>query len=300
LLRNDAYWGGAPYIDAMQATIVPDPSAKVQAALSGSADLTDLIPTSLWATLQGKDSVKLNPAENYNTFWFTFNQTVKPFDNPKVIQALKLGTNRDAILQTALQGAGTVMADIPVDPTTSWYPSGVTPEYSVEKAKALLAEAGYPNGFDMEMAVNSSVPGSTDVAVAWQQSMKDIGVNVTLNQLGGDTYYVKGWGVAPAFMDFATNAFPPIVLNAFYVEGAPYQMTKFTIPEVTKLTDQLNASTDLATQEDLNKQAYTTARDGYAYLIPVFADGAYATSPNVNGVKVISAGLFDLRKVWLS
>lgn len=300
LVRNDAYWGGTPYVDAIQATTVPDPSAKVQAALSGSTDLTDLIPSSLWPTLEGQDSAVLSPVKNYNTFWFTFDQTQKPYDNPKVIEALKLGTNREAILQTALQGAGTVLADMPVDPTTSWYPSDVTPEYNVEKAKALLAEAGYPNGFDLEMAVNSSVPGQADVGVAWQQSMKDIGVNVTLNQLPGDTYYTKGWGVAPAFMDYATNNFPPIILNAFYVEGAPYQMSKFTMPEVTELTAQLNASSDLATQEDLNKQAYTVARDGYSYLIPVFADGAYASAPNVNDVKVIAAGLFDLRKVWLS
>lgn len=300
VVRNDAYWGGAPYVDAVQTTTVPDPSAKVQAALSGSADLTDLIPSSLWPTLQGNVSVKLNTIKNYNTFWFTFNQTEKPFDNPKVIAALKLGTNRDAILKTALQGAGTVLPDVPVDPASAWFPSEVKAEYDVAKAKSLLAEAGYPNGFSMDLAVNSSVPGQPDVAVAWQQSMKDIGVTVTLNQLGGDTYYTKGWGVAPAFMDYATNNFPPIILNAFYVEGAPYQMTKFTMPEVTKTTAELNAATDLTTQESLNKQAYTTAREGYAYLVPVFADGAYATSPNLNGVKVTVAGLFDLRKAWLA
>ena len=300
LLRNEEYWGGAPSVDALQATIVPDPSAKVQAALSGSADLTDLIPSTLWGTLEGKESAKLVPAENYNSFWFTFDQSQEPFDDPKVIQALKLGTDRESILQTALQGAGEVLADVPVDPSTSWYPSDVEPEYDVEKAKALLAEAGYPNGFDMELATNTAVPGQTDVAVAWQESMKDIGVNVTLNQLPGDSYYTKGWGVAPAFMDYATNAFPPILLNAFYVEGAPYQMSKFTLPEVTDLTNQLNASTDLTTQQELNKKAFTAARDAYSYLVPVFADGAYATAPNVNGVEVISAGLFDLRKVCLS
>lgn len=299
LVRNDSYWAGAPYLDAIQGTVVPDQSAKVQAILAGSTDITDTIPSSLWPTLQGRDTANLVPIKNRNTWIYAFDQRNAPFNDPRVIQAIKLGTNRDQIVKTALQGAGTVVADVPVDPGSDWYPSGLKPDYDVTKAKSLLADAGYPNGFDMELAVTDSVAGMLDAAQAWQQSIKDIGINVKLNQLPGDTYYTKGWMATPAFMDYWTNAFPPVIQGAFYVTGAPYPEPRFTDPKVDSLYDQLLASTDPAQQKDLTQRAYLQARQTFGYLIPVFADAAYAKSPKVNGV-IWTVAAFDFRKTWIS
>jgi peptide/nickel transport system substrate-binding protein len=300
LVRNDAYWGGAPYLDGMAATITPDQSAKVQTILAGSADLTDPIPVSLWPALQAKDNVALDTVKNKNTWIFAFDQKQAPFNDKRVLDAIKLATDRDKMVKTALLGHGQAVADVPIDPGTTWYPPGLKPEYDAAKAKALLAEAGFPNGLDITLSTTAAVPGMLDVAQAWQQVVKDAGINVKLDQLPLDTYWTKGWMATPAFMDQWTNFFPPVGFNAFYTKDASYPETGYSDPSLEQTVDDLMSSTDSAKQVKLTQQGYLTARESYGYVIPVFADTGYARSTKVHGVIFNPATNFDFRKTWIA
>lgn len=122
-----------------------------------------------------------------------------------------------------------------------------------------------------------------DAAQAWQQIVKDAGINVKLDQLPGDTYWTKGWMASPAFMDYWTNFYPPVGFNAFYTKDASWPETHYSDPAVEKAVDDLMSSTDPTKQVGLTQQGYLAARDSYGYVIPVFADAAYARSPKVNG-----------------
>jgi peptide/nickel transport system substrate-binding protein len=118
VVRNDAHWGGAPYLDGIAATVTPDQGAKLQAALSGSTDVTDLIPTSLWRGLQGRNNVVLDTMKNRNCWVFAFDERKAPFNDQRVLDAFKLATDRNKIVQTAVLGHGTAIADVPIDPTS--------------------------------------------------------------------------------------------------------------------------------------------------------------------------------------
>lgn len=299
-VRNDDYWGGAVYVDGIELKATPDQGAKLQGVLASSTDLTDVIPTSLWATLDNKDNVALDVIENRNIFLFAFDQTQKPFDDERVIAALKLATNRDEIVKTAFLGNGTVLADVPIDPTTEWYPKDLTPEFDPDKAKSLLAEAGYPDGLDIDLSVSSAIPGMGDVAQVWQQGVKAAGINVTLNQFGADTWYSEGWMATPAFMDYLPNFFPPLAFDSLYTAEAAYPYTHFVDPELEELVPQVFATTDEATAMELTQQAFLVARDSFGLIYPAFSDSAYARSSKVNGVIFNPTTSFDLRKVWLA
>ena len=298
-VQNPTYWGGKPYLEGLQATVTPDQSAKVQAALAGSTDVADWVPVSLWPTLMGKSNVVLETIKNRNTWIFAFDQTQAPFNDERVISALKLATDRNAMVQTALLGHGTPVADIPVAPGTAWYPPNVTPEFNVSKAKALLAEAGHPNGINVELSVTSAVAGMLDTAQAWQQIVKPAGINVTLKQYPLDTYWTKAWEATPAFMDIWTNFFPPVGFNAFYTKAATWPETKHSDPALEAAVAELLSTTDPAKQIQLTQKAYEIARDSYGYLIPAFADSAYPRSPRLNGVNPVQ-GALDFRKAWLA
>jgi peptide/nickel transport system substrate-binding protein len=297
--RNDAYWGGAPYLDGIQATITPDQSAKIQTVLAGSTDVTDPIPVSLWATLQRQSNVSLETIKDRNSWIFAFDQSQKPFNDQRVLQAIKLATDRNKMVQTALQGHGQAVADIPISPASSWYPAGLTPEYNVAQAKALLSDAGFPNGIDITLSTSAAVPGMLDAAQAWQQIVKDAGIRVTLNQLPLTTYWTKGWMATPAFMDYWTDFFPPTGFDAFYTANASWPETRYSDPKVGAIVDELHTTTDPDKQITLTQQAYVASRDSYGYLIPVFADAAYARSTKVNGI-IWSVAAFDFRKTWLA
>jgi peptide/nickel transport system substrate-binding protein len=298
-VRNDAYWGEAVYLDGIEATITPDQGAKLQAALSGAADLTDLIPVSLWAGIQGRSDLVLETIKNRQSWVFAFDQRVAPFDDPRVLEAIKLATDRDKMVETALNGHGTATADVPIAPNSSWYPSGLKPEYDPGKAKGLLAEAGFPDGLDIKLSVTDSVPGMLDAAQAWQQVVKSAGINVTLDQFSPDTYWSKGYMATPAFMSFFTQFFPPVGFDAFYRKSAAWPYTHFADPAVDKIIDDLYATTDHSRQVELTQQAYLQARKSFGLLLPVFSDAAYARSSKVNGV-FMNLDTVDFRKTWLA
>lgn len=299
MIRNEDYWGGAPYLDGIEAKINPDQSSKIQAALAESTDITDLIPTSLWTSLQERDNVQLEVIKSRQSWVFAFDQSQAPFDDQRVVAALKLATDRDSLVKNALLGQGTPVADVPIAPDSPWYPSGLTPEYDVERAKELLAEAGFADGLDITLSTSSAIPGMTDVAQAWQQIVKEAGINVTLDQLTADTYYTQGWMASPAFMDYWTNFFPPTGFDAVYGADASFPLTHHADPEVDALARKALASTDPAEQIEYTQDAYLAARESFGYVIPAFADAAYARSPRVNGV-VWSTAAFDFRKTWLA
>jgi peptide/nickel transport system substrate-binding protein len=201
---------------------------------------------------------------------------------------------------TALQGHGTAVAGVPIDPSITWYPKGLKAEHDVAKAKALLAEAGFPNGLDITLSTTASVPGMVDAAQAWQQIVKDAGINVKLNQLPLDTYCTKGgWRPQPS-MDYRTNFFPPVGFNAFYTKDPSYPETHHSDPTVESAVSEMMSATDPQKLVGLTQKAYLAARDSYGFVIPVFADAAYARSPKVNGVIFNPATNFNFRKAWLA
>lgn len=298
-VRNDAYWGGAAYLDGIEATITPDQGAKLQAALSGAADLTDLIPISLWAGIQGRNDLVLETIKNRQQWIFAFDQRVAPFNDQRVLDAIKLATDRDKMVETALQGHGAAAADVFTAPDSSWYPAGLKPEYAPDKAKSLLAEAGFPNGLDIKLSVTDSVPGMLDAAQAWQQAVKSAGINVTLDQFSPDTYWSKGYMVTPAFMSYCPQVFPVSRFDASYRKDAAWPYSHFSDPVLDKIVDELYATTDQSRQIELTQQAYLQARKTYGILLPVWADAAYARSSKVNGL-FITIDTVDFRKTWLA
>jgi peptide/nickel transport system substrate-binding protein len=298
--RNDSYWGGAPYLDGITATVTPDQGAKLQGALAGSFEVTDTIPISLWSTLEGKSDVLLEPIDAKNVWVFTFDQRSAPFDDPRVVEAIKLATDRDSLVKIAMQGHGQVVADVPLVTTSEYYPTGLTPDYDVEQAKSLLAEAGFPGGLDIELSTTGDLPGMLDVAQAWQQGVKAAGIRVELKQFPLSTYWSEGWMATPAFMDYWNRYSAPSYFDVFYTKSAIFPETGYEDPELESLVAQIHAETDADKQTALVQQAFQLTRERFGYLIPAYTDAAFARSKGLQGVVWSYANSLDFRKAWLA
>ncbi len=194
--------------------------------------------------LKGSSNAKLETIKAKNTFIFSFDQWKAPFNDPRVIEALKLATDREAILKTALQGHGVVVADVAVNPDSPYYPKGLKPENNPAKAKALLAEAGFPNGLDIELSTNPDLPGMLDVAQAWQQTVKAAGINVKLKQYPLSTYWTDAFMATPAFMDYWNYYTPEGLFDLFYKGGAIFNETRFDDPELNSMVAAIQAEVD--------------------------------------------------------
>src|SRR4029077_17870860 len=103
-----------------------------------------------------------------------------PFDNPKVRQAMKLVVDRQKMVQTALLGYGSPGNDNPVPPTSpDAYRSDIIPR-AVAKAKQLLSEAGYPDGFKVDLYTSDSIAAMVPIAQLYQQMAADAGIKINL------------------------------------------------------------------------------------------------------------------------
>ncbi|MBM4331770.1 MAG: ABC transporter substrate-binding protein [Deltaproteobacteria bacterium] len=150
MVRNPDYFlKGIPYLDKVIFKFIPDPSAQLAALRAGDLDVIsyDLSPENAPA-LEKDPRFKVLKGHTTTDVIMAMNNSRKPFNDPRVRQAITLAIDRKAVMEGAVAGYGTPIGTH-MDPTNPYYIdlSGLHP-YNPEKARRLLAEAGYPNGFE--------------------------------------------------------------------------------------------------------------------------------------------------------
>ncbi|MCC6167229.1 MAG: ABC transporter substrate-binding protein [Caldilineaceae bacterium] len=181
--RFEDYWReGLPYLDKIIVKPIPDEQARLVNLESGSIDVLVGVPLSEKAGLAQEEGMVVGEVPPGFTFYaFIMNVNAPPFDDVKVRQAFQYAINREEISQTAFHGQATPLL-VPY-PKTSWaYAPDLEDYYTYdpEKAKALLAEAGYPDGFSVQMLIRGTGGPHLDQAQVFQQQLAAIGVQVEL------------------------------------------------------------------------------------------------------------------------
>jgi peptide/nickel transport system substrate-binding protein len=182
LVRNEHYWRtGLPYLDGIDFIPFPDPVAQVTALRTGAVDWIEYVPDAEVEPLKADSNLTVVGGLGTNFRAIYFNCQKPPFDNPKVRQAIAWALNRQEIVDVALFGVGgTVMKGGPLPPGHWAYIDYQKYEQNYEKAKQLLTEAGYPNGLQAEMLVNSNFAMLRTPAEVIQNQLKPIGIELTL------------------------------------------------------------------------------------------------------------------------
>jgi peptide/nickel transport system substrate-binding protein len=300
VVRNEAYWReGYPYLDGIQAVVIPELSTRVQSVVSGSNDLTDPIDASAVGSVSGGATI-LEHRDAYS-YAIVMDLTRKPFTDRRVVQAVKLAQNRQRILDAALQGFGSVTGDLPISPNSPLYPPSLgVPEQDLEQARSLLADAGFANGIELELNTSPIAGGITDVAVAFQEIVKPAGIDVKIRQAPEATYWDKTWMRVPMFMDFWLTRYPETVLSLFYVSDASWNESNLNSPELDRLTAQAGATPDRAQQQQLIQQALKIAATQSGVTIPVLGSRLWPHKHTVRGQKPSNTQYLLLEETWIA
>ena len=185
LATNPNYWGEAPSAERVEISIIPDASTLNMAYQNGEIDIIDLdrldssIVESTYKTMYAD---KLVSVSRVALTYFTMNQNIEPFNDVNVRKAVQMAIDRETILNTVYGGSGNLEDGI--------FPRGLvahntdlegTIQYDPEGAKALLAEAGYPDGFTMELSFDSSSNDSTSMIYQIiQQNLAAVGITAEI------------------------------------------------------------------------------------------------------------------------
>ncbi|MGV8855876.1 MAG: ABC transporter substrate-binding protein [Devosia sp.] len=182
LTAFEGYWDGPPPYDKVIFKAIPEESARVASFLTGESQVIEGVSVRSQATIEksGKgtltDSMGVMPYVGLNTL-------KGPFTDILVRQAVNYGVNR-ALIKAALFNDRGILAAGPISPRTFGADLSLQPyPYDVEKAKALLAEAGYPDGFEIRMSYPTNMTQIQEQAQAIASDLEKIGLKVTLDPL---------------------------------------------------------------------------------------------------------------------
>jgi ABC-type transport system substrate-binding protein len=281
--RNDAYWGSLASVKGLVFQWQPEASARLLQLRAGTVDGIDNVGTSDIATVERDSSLTLLPRSGFNTFYLNFNNTVAPFNDPRVRTAIALGIDSARIVNTFYPEGSRVATHVPTCLIRFSCEGPTWHTRDVARAKALLAEAGFPNGLKTSLALRETprayLPDPMGVATDIQDQLKEIGVDIALEVKDPGTYIdqllsgqLGGISISASLPDYP-EAWNAIALD-FGSESGPEHGDQY--PELVRAID--NAL--FAANDSQRASAFAEVNRLLKDLVPVIpiANGASATA----------------------
>lgn len=233
------YWKkGYPKLDSITWRPVVDNNTRAAMLQTGEANFAFPIPYEQAKLLEKNSKLDLVTSPSIMQRYISFNVTQKPFDNPKVREAINYAINRQALVKVAFAGYATPATGI-VPPSIQYSQSYPAPEYNPAKARELLKEAGYPNGFTTTLWSSHNHSTAQKVLQFTQQQLAQVGIKATVTAMdagqraaqvedkgqkeSGVRMFYTGWSASTGEANwaltplFATQSWPPTIFNtAFY------------------------------------------------------------------------------------
>ncbi|TMI86506.1 MAG: ABC transporter substrate-binding protein [Bacillati bacterium ANGP1] len=262
--RNPEYFEtGKPYFDAMEYRIISDITALTNALLSGVVNFSNEIPPKDFAKVKGSAGLTAVTLEGSRYNWLLLNNTKKPFDNPKVRQAVSFALDRQALVDGAFFGLATPILG-GVIPQWNWGYADikfVSPKGDPAKSKALLAEAGYPNGItgvDIGMTLPSSFPNIMAMGPIVQANLAKAGIQAKLGTMEIPRYWDEVWstsnfGITMMYW-LSPLADPDDFVTNNYHCGMAINVQKYCSKEMDALLEQAKSAPTVEARKDLYRK----------------------------------------------
>jgi peptide/nickel transport system substrate-binding protein len=295
LTANPQYRGPKPKLQKIIFKVIPDPSTRYQLLQSGAVDIAYGLPLKNIEKAKSNPDIQIVNEPSRNIVFLGMNSKTKPFDNVKVRQAINYAVPYKTIIDKVLLGYGQQMTSpIPLGTPTHTDQFNVY-KTDLGKAKSLLAEAGYPDGFSIKLDVPSGNDQGRQTAIWVQQSLKQIGVKVTINQLPGATYNSRLQKHQLGFFFF--NNWISINNDPFYhlywLFGSDCcNYTNYDNPQVKSLIDKNLLSDDKAARESDAVKIQQTIMNDAPWSFLYQPNYVVAMRSNVKGYTYFPADTF--------
>lgn len=313
LKKNPDYWDktGGPYLDKLDFHIIPDGTTIVAGLKSGEIQFAiNSVPADQVAIVQRMDNVQFKMGPGAQTDFVAFNTQRKPFDDPKVRQALNYLVNRQAIAEKFAHGASEPARATLITPglwtlgdKSKWeaaYKDIPAYDYDVEMAKKLLAESSVPNGFSFKLLTDPD-PVRQGTALQLQAEAEKIGVKidvqkVTWTQLANALLGKKDYDAAmdiwgSDFPDPAGAVFPTFISTNTGDGGA--NQTLYKNPQLDEVLNRQNGLTDAGQRQDLLIQAQSLIADQVPMIAVDYPNQTLAEAKGLEGYTLTPLWYWD-------
>ncbi len=309
LRANDTHWSGKPAIDRLVFRSIPDNSERFMELQNGNLHAMEFPNPDELAMIRGDANLELLMQPSLNVGYLAMNTEKPPFDNLKVRLAINHAINKAEIIERLYQGTG-IPAKSPIPPTLWGYDDTIEDyEYNPELAKQLLAEAGFPNGFETTLwalpVPRPYIPNGQAFAEELQSELQNIGINANIVTHDWQTHLEKtengehdmamlGWiagGDPDSFFYYLlskTTAEKPALNIAFYRND-----------EMQDVLVRARMSTNREERIELYKQAQAIFHRDVPWVPLAHAQRLLVIDRNVHNLNLSPVGWKYLRKVSL-
>jgi peptide/nickel transport system substrate-binding protein len=311
---NAEYWGGKPKLDKLILRPMPDPATRLAALQSGEVQWAEVPPPDSVAQLRsGGFNVLLK--QYPHTILFFLNLNDPPFNNPKVRQAIQYAVDRDKMCNDLLNGLCTPSYQYWYE-GHPWYNAEIGKKYAYDpaRAKALLAEAGFPSGLQINIAYPTGGSGNMwpqPMMELLQANFKAVGIDMKITPLEWNNILTiqRASFNAPESriyngMFFSVGSLAPTSFMGFLQSRVPpagcCNPTVYNSDKYEQLIKQATEEFDVGKQNAIFNQAIGVLDEDSPVLFVVHDLNLRVLSPKVRGFVQPQSWFADLKNVWVS
>jgi peptide/nickel transport system substrate-binding protein len=288
--RNPHYWrSGLPYADTLEIIDFSDTVSLADALQTGVIHAAGTLDGPQMASLTNASGVKAVPSKGGGIVPFTMRVDMPPFNDVRVRQALRLLVDRAQLIDSALDGYGTLAYDVfaPFDPD---FDAELVRHTDVAQAKFLLKQAGQES-LSVTLTTSQIATGTVAMATVLAEQAKVAGVKINVNNVPSGTFFGKQYLSWPFAQDYY-NYFPyiPQVAESMLM-GSPFNETHTNNVSYTKLYNEANATASGSSLEkELLHEMQSFDFNMGGYIIPAYVDALDAYSTKIAGFKAARIG----------
>ncbi len=306
LVRNEKYWGEKPKVKKVYIRDIREANTQKMMLEKGDLDIAFALTNEMKLELMKNSNIKTARGVNLRIGYLGMNTLKKPLDNVKVRQAIRNAIDYNAVVNKLAKGLGIRMEGVIIKGLLGYEPSLGIYGYNPEKAKELMKEAGYENGFDITLTTSSG-PSSMglileDLGALIQQNLAAIGIRVKLQFLAGSAYLqlyrnkktelnIGAWG--------ADYPDPHNFVHPFgHTGGSLAKRLSYSNPELDKIIDEAAVELDPAKRVKLyDKAQRMLCEDGpYAFLMQ--PEAIIPMRANVEGYVYDPLNVYSFKTVY--
>jgi peptide/nickel transport system substrate-binding protein len=298
--RNPDYWGPKPLLDEIVIKYIADDSTRTASLQSGELDVIQNAAPSQASAIKSSKDLQLITGSYAQTFWLGFTATNQYLKDPRVRQAIAMTVDRTGLVNSVTEGIARIAGGF-IPPELE--PSTVKPiTGDTTKAKQLLADAGYPNGFSIDLwTPNGTYLKDKEIAQALQQPLKAIGVTANIKVLDYAAYadglnrheaglFLLGWAHTPS---------PDSFYRGVFYSKSTSNWSAYNNPKVDQLIDQAVGESSYEAAVKIWQQIDQMLIDDAAGAPIYWSTVIYAARKRVHGFSPTPFGQWDVSKTWV-
>ena len=303
LEKNADYYGEQAKLDKVTYKIFEDNTAMMTALNAGGLDLVAHLTSDQVNTLTNGYDVLEGTMNLVQAIYL--NNAVAPFDNEKVRQAMCYAVDADAMMELTADGHGTKVGSSMYPSFKKYFDASLADAYphDVEKAKELLTEAGYPNGFTFTIKVPSNYAPHVNTALVLKEQLAEVGITAEIEQIDWNSWLTdvySGREFEGTVVGFDASYLSASAMLARWVSDNGKNMINYNNSEYDQVFAEAQACTDDAQQTELYKRCLSILSETAANVYLQDLADFVAINPDLKGFEFYPLYVMDMSTLYFA